>query len=63
MSKELDWENKTININSRRLNHLRYEDDAVIMFDNYNDIQQMLKELQHESQNVGLQLKQTKGKL
>ncbi|XP_060528309.1 uncharacterized protein LOC132703200 [Cylas formicarius] len=48
--KRLSWEEKGINIDGKRLNHLRFADDIVLFSSNTNDLTTMIQELKDASQ-------------
>lgn len=50
---KLNWCDKDILINGKNLNHLRYVDDIVLISESKEEIEEMLLELEEESQ-VGL---------
>lgn len=52
--RRLDWEEKGININGSRLNHLRYADDIVLISHDPDEVSEMLQELADASKEVGL---------
>ncbi|XP_037782019.1 uncharacterized protein LOC119578522 [Penaeus monodon] len=45
----LPWENKGLEIDGERLNHLRFADDIIVFASTVAELQQMLKELNRES--------------
>lgn len=49
----MDWSNKGIMINGRRLNHLCYANDIVIITDNPEDLKTMLEKLAQQSSKAG----------
>jgi len=52
----LNWEEKGIQINGTKLNHLRFADDIVLMRDNSSDLQVIAEELYETSEKVGLSM-------
>lgn len=52
--KQLNWQNKGINIDGEYLHHLRFADDVVITTDNLGEAQEMLEELRQATARVGL---------
>ena len=61
--RSLDWENKGININGERFNHLRFADDIVCIEDNLDEIENMLRELAEASKKCGLKMNMQKTKI
>lgn len=59
----LRWEKYGININGRRLNHLRFADDIVIFAQTANQLQRMIDTLDYESGKVGLEINISKTKV
>ena len=60
---ELDWQNKGVNVDGKKLSHLRFADDIVLISHSFNQIKKMLKELEVKSAIVGLRLNISKTKL
>uniref|UniRef100_F1KYC2 LINE-1 reverse transcriptase n=1 Tax=Ascaris suum TaxID=6253 RepID=F1KYC2_ASCSU len=60
---ELDWQNKGVNVDGKKLSHLRFADDIVLISHSFNQIKKMLKELEVRSAIVGLRLNASKTKL
>lgn len=60
--KKLEWQNIGINVNGKRLNHLRYADDIVLIAGNYNDLNYMVTSLNRQAASVGLKMNLTKTK-
>ncbi|KAF2894939.1 hypothetical protein ILUMI_11235 [Ignelater luminosus] len=52
--KNLNWNNKGININGRYLNHLRVANDTVLISNDPNKLQQRLRKLKVVSEDTGL---------
>ncbi|CAG4944708.1 unnamed protein product [Colias eurytheme] len=50
------WAKYGINIDGRRLTHLRFADDIILFSETAKQLQEMLRELDKESSKVGLQL-------
>lgn len=61
--KGLDWQDKGINIDGTRLNHLRFADDIILISNSSEQLKYMLEELHHASSGVGLQMNLTKTKI
>ncbi|KAI8422947.1 hypothetical protein MSG28_014050 [Choristoneura fumiferana] len=61
--RKLDWENYGININGSRLNHLRFADDIVLLEEDPNKLEHLLKTLAEGSRDVGLEMNTNKTKL
>lgn len=60
--KKLNWDDKGINVNGRKINHLTFADDVLLIADNIQDLQKMLTELQQTSMEVGLKINHAKTK-
>lgn len=60
--KSLNWNRKGININGKYLNHLRFADDIVIITQDKNELQDMLRELEMAVKPVGLKINAQKTK-
>jgi hypothetical protein len=61
--RSIDWTEKGINVNGERFNHLRFADDIIIITDNLNNIESMLKDLDIASRNCGLKMNMGKTKI
>lgn len=61
--KNLAWENKGINVDGTRLNHLRFADDIVVISNDINQLKDMLEELQETSKQIGLKMNLNKTKI
>lgn len=61
--RDLEWDNLGININGKKLNHLRFADDLVLITDNANTLQHMLQQLAEASKAVGLTMNKSKTKV
>lgn len=61
--RQLKWTKFGINIDGRRLNHLRFADDIIIFAETAKHLQDMLSTLNQESENVGLQMNRIKTKV
>ncbi|CAK1582177.1 unnamed protein product [Parnassius mnemosyne] len=61
--KHLNWTKYGININGRRLNHLRFADDIVIFAETAKQLNDMLYSLDQESSKVGLDMNVSKTKI
>lgn len=61
--KQVNWENKGLNIDGRYLSHLRFADDIVIISNNLNELSDMLLELKVMSEKVGLTMNLNKTKV
>ncbi|KAL1446846.1 hypothetical protein WDU94_003496 [Cyamophila willieti] len=62
MSK-LQWRNRGININGRKLSNLRFADDIVLFSNNTRELQTMLKEMSKVAREVGLKMNLSKTKV
>ena len=54
--RKTDWEGKGVNIDGEYLNHLRLADDISNTTEAPTELQQMLADLNRESQKVGLKM-------
>lgn len=54
--KNVEWDNFGINITGEMLNHLRYADDVVVIFDNINNLKNVIETLNVESQKIGFKI-------
>ncbi|XP_013383867.1 uncharacterized protein LOC106154146 [Lingula anatina] len=61
--RDLDWQDKGINIDGTRLNHLRFADDIIIVADDAKDLEEMLEALADESAKSGLKMNTSKTKV
>jgi len=61
--RRLDWETKGIKIDGESLNHLRFADDIILFASNFEDLQEMLQELNQASLEVGLSMNLKKTKI
>ena len=61
--RNLDWDNKGLNINGEHINNLRFADDIVLFSDSGEELQQMMEDLNRESLNVGLRMNRKKTKV
>lgn len=61
--KKLDWSEYGINVNGKKLNHLRFADDVVLITDTFEGIQAMVNQLTTASENVGLKINIQKTKM
>uniref|UniRef100_A0A914XD91 Reverse transcriptase domain-containing protein n=1 Tax=Plectus sambesii TaxID=2011161 RepID=A0A914XD91_9BILA len=59
--RKLNW-SSSININGKRLNHLRFADDIIIVGEMIEEVEEMLRELDQESARVGLRMNRSKTK-
>ena len=60
--KKLNWEEKGIKIDGEFINHLRFADDIVLLASTFEELQEMLQELNKESKRVGLKMNLSKTK-
>ena len=54
--RKLNWDNKGITINGEKLNHLRFADDIVLIANNGEEAENMLNELNQESNKLGMKI-------
>nr|CDJ95062.1 unnamed protein product [Haemonchus contortus] len=57
---QLDWDDKGINIDGRKLSNLRSVDDIVLISQNREELQQMVQELDDVSKAIGLTMNRSK---
>src|SRR6202012_779890 len=61
--KKLDWNEMGININGKFLNHLRFEDDIILIAADLDQLQTMMNQLHQESSKIGLKMNLSKTKV
>ena len=61
--RRLDWDRKGININDNQLSYLRFADDIVLTTNNAEGLEEMLNDLNKESNNIGLRINMKKTKV
>ena len=61
--KNLNWEDKGINMNGRRLTHLRFADDIIVISSNQQYVQEMMADLNRAIKKVGLKMNLSKTKI
>lgn len=61
--RKLNWDDVGLNINGKKLNHLRFADDLVLLEENPAILEQMIQDLSRVSKDVGLEMNATKTKL
>ncbi len=49
---------KVVNVNGKKMNHLRFADDIVIISEKVDALEEMVSDLNNESKKVGLKIKQ-----
>src|SRR5438477_12359502 len=59
----LEWDNRGITINGVKLNHLRFADDIVLITNSDEEAQEMLNELNQESNKPGMKINMKKTKV
>ncbi|XGW15440.1 hypothetical protein V3C99_001145 [Haemonchus contortus] len=57
---QLDWDDKGINIDGRKLSNLRFANDIVLISQNREELQQMVEELDDVSKAIGLTMNRSK---
>lgn len=61
--REMNWEEYGLNINGKRLHHLRFADDLILLAENPETLKTMLLDLDTQSRVVGLTMNTQKTKL
>ncbi|GBP28313.1 Retrovirus-related Pol polyprotein from type-1 retrotransposable element R2 [Eumeta japonica] len=61
--RKLHWNHYGLDIDGRKLNHLRFADDIILFEENPSKLQIMIEELNNESNKVGLSININKTKL
>ena len=61
--RRLNWQDKGININGEKLSNLRFADDVALLSRSLNELQDMINELQEESEKIGLKANMEKIRL
>lgn len=59
----LNWQEKGLDVNGKRLSHLRFADDIVIFSNTYEELHTMIEELEREGRKVGLEMNINKTKV
>ncbi|CAH2100405.1 unnamed protein product [Euphydryas editha] len=59
----LEWKNKGIWLQNKRLSHLRFADDIVLFSESATELENMLQNLNIQSQRIGLQMNTSKTKI
>ncbi|PIO68201.1 hypothetical protein TELCIR_10025 [Teladorsagia circumcincta] len=57
---QLDWDDKGINIDGKKLSNLHFADDIVLISQRQEELQQTVKEVNEVSIVIGLTMKRTK---
>uniref|UniRef100_A0A7I4YFB8 Reverse transcriptase domain-containing protein n=1 Tax=Haemonchus contortus TaxID=6289 RepID=A0A7I4YFB8_HAECO len=58
---QLDWDDKGINIDCKKISNLRFADDIVLISQNRVELQQMVEELDDVSKAIGLTMNRSNG--
>ena len=61
--KGVEWSEDGVNVNGRKLIHLRFADDIVLISNNTNDLQARLQELNNSSKISGMKINMSKTKV
>ncbi|XKL63185.1 hypothetical protein PGB90_005549 [Kerria lacca] len=61
--KNLDWGDKGISINGEKVSNLRFADDVVIIAGSFNQLEEMLHELDNQGREAGLNINTNKTKI
>lgn len=61
--RRMDWLGKEVNMDDKYLKHLRFADYIVLVSDNLQDIQEMITDLNHCSEKIGLAINLGKTKI
>lgn len=59
----MEWSEDGVNVNGRKLNHLRFADDIVLISNNTNDLQARIQELNNSSKISGMKINMNKTKV
>ena len=63
MFRRLNWQDKGISINGEKLSNLRFADDVGLLSSSLSELQDMINELQEESEKIGLKANMEKTKI
>lgn len=61
--RDVNWDNYGLLVNGKRINHLRFADDVVLISENYQELEIMINELSQQSLKRGLEMNKNKTKL
>ena len=61
--RRLNWDNKGMMINGEMLNHLRFADDIVLIGNSCEEAEEMLNEVNMESNKLGMKINMKKTKV
>jgi len=61
--RRVEWSEDGVNVSGRKLNHLRFADDIVLISNNTNDLQARLQELNNSSKISGMKINMNKTKV
>ena len=61
--RNINWDNKGLNIDGETLHHLKFADDIVLISTNVKDASEMLCDLQEQSKKCGLKINLSKTKI
>ncbi|KAI5716778.1 hypothetical protein M8J76_012324 [Diaphorina citri] len=61
--RRINWQDKGLKVNRKRITHLRFADDIVVFSNTYQELQEMLEELAREGRKVGLEVNINKTKI
>ncbi|KAK6043341.1 hypothetical protein COOONC_19154, partial [Cooperia oncophora] len=57
---QLDWDDKGINVDGKKLSNLRFADDIVLISQNSAELQRMVEELNNVGKAIGLTMNRSK---
>ncbi|KAK6034258.1 hypothetical protein COOONC_28232 [Cooperia oncophora] len=57
---QLDWDEKGINVDGKKLSNIRFVDDIVLISQNSTELQRMLEELNNVGKAIGLTMNRNK---
>lgn len=61
--RRLNWTDKGLNIDGKRLNNLRFADDVALLSESKDELIQMIKELKEACKSIGLSMNEEKTKV
>ena len=61
--RKIDWKDNGLNINGRKLTHLRFADDIILISHNTEELQEMLDQMNYHCSQYGLKINTKKTKV